>query len=116
MSFFCPHPNGLGAVKVFNSEEREKDTGGFVRQRSVLEKFEIPNWWATEMLPPPLRHNSGHEGSHCFLTHEFVSALIEGRKPTVNVYEAVAYTAPGIVAHQSALAKGKQMAIPSFDA
>lgn len=116
MSFFCPHPNGLGAVKVFNSEEREKDTGGFVRQRSVLEKFEIPTWWATEMLPPPLRHNSGHEGSHCFLTHEFVSALIEGRKPTVNVYEAVAYTAPGIVAHQSALAKGKQMAIPSFDA
>jgi predicted dehydrogenase len=115
MSFFCPHPNGLGAVKVFNSEEREKDTGGFVRQRSVLEKFEVPNWWATEMLPPPLRHNSGHEGSHCFLTHEFVSALIEGRQPTVNVYEAVAYTAPGIVAHQSALAKGKQMPIPSFD-
>lgn len=116
MSFFCPHPNGLGAMKVFNSEEREKDTGGFVRQRSVLEKFEVPHWWATEMLPPPLRHNSGHEGSHCFLTHEFVSAILEGRKPAVDVYEAVAYTAPGIVAHQSALAKGKQMRIPTFDA
>ncbi len=116
MSFFCPHPNGLGAVKVLNSEEREKDTGGFVRQRSLLEKVEVPNWWATEMLPPTLRHNSGHEGSHCFITHEFVSAILQDRKPTVDVHEAIAYTAPGIVAHQSALAKGRQLSIPSFDA
>jgi predicted dehydrogenase len=115
MSLFAAHPNGLGAAKVFNSEEREKDTGGFVRQRSVLEKYEVPKWWATEMLPPPLRHDSGHEGSHCFITHEFISAIVEGRKPAVDVYEAVAYTAPGIVAHQSALAKGRQSEIPSFD-
>jgi phage tail protein X len=31
------------------------------------------------------------------------------------VYEAVAYTAPGIVAHQSALKGGVQLEIPSFD-
>jgi predicted dehydrogenase len=114
MSFFCPHPNGLGAVKVRNSEEREKDSGGFLRQQSVLEKVEIPNWWATDLLPPPLRHNSGHEGSHCFLTHEFIRAIVEQRKPSVDVYEAVAYTAPGIVAHQSALRNGKQLDIPQF--
>jgi len=36
--------------------------------------------------------------------------------PTVNVYEAVAYTTPGIVAHQSALKGGEQMAVPQFDA
>jgi len=114
MSFFCPHPNGLGAVKVRNSEEREKDSSGFLRQQSVLEKMEIPNWWATDLLPAPLRHNSGHEGSHCFLTHEFIRSIVERRKPAVDVYEAVAYTAPGIVAHQSALRNGKQLDIPQF--
>jgi hypothetical protein len=66
------------------------------------------------MLPAPLRHNSGHEGSHTFLTHEFVSAVLENRKPAVDVHEAVAYTAPGIVAHQSALKGGEQLQIPSF--
>jgi hypothetical protein len=71
-------------------------------------------WWQTEMLPEPLRHDSGHEGSHAFLTHEFISALIEGRPPTVNVEEALAYTVPGIIAHESALAGGKQMPIPQI--
>jgi hypothetical protein len=39
---------------------------------------------------------------------------VEQRKPSVDVYEAVAYTAPGIVAHQSALRNGKQLDIPQF--
>ena len=114
MSLFCPHPNGVGAMKVLNSEERENDTGGFLRQRSVLQPYSVPHWWATDMLPAALRHDSGHEGSHCFITHEFVSAVLAQRKPTVDVFEAVAYTAPGIVAHQSALAGGRQLQIPQF--
>ncbi|MCC7360970.1 MAG: hypothetical protein IT317_15915, partial [Anaerolineales bacterium] len=69
----------------------------------------------TEMLPEPLRHNSGHEGSHTFITHEFVDAVVNQRKPAVDVHEALAYTAPGIVAHQSALRGGEQMKVPSFD-
>lgn len=66
------------------------------------------------MLPAPLRHNSGHEGSHCFITHEFVDAVLHQRRPAVDVYEAVAYTAPGIVAHQSALKDGELLKIPDF--
>jgi len=103
MSLFCAHPNGLGPVIV-------RGTKG-----SPLEPSPDPKWWATDMLPEPLRHDSGHEGSHTFITHEFVTALLEGRKPTVNVYEAIAYTAPGIVAHESARKGGEQMRIPSFD-
>jgi hypothetical protein len=68
----------------------------------------------TDRLPAPLRHNSGHQGSHTFLTHEFVSALKEGRAPTVDIYEALSYTVPGIVAHQSALNDGESMKIPVF--
>jgi predicted dehydrogenase len=115
-SFFCPHPNGLGSVIVRSGKQTEKDSGGFVRQLPQFEQYKIPQWWATDLLPAPLRHDSGHEGSHTFLTHEFISALLAGRQPVVNVYEALAYTAPGIVAHQSALKGGQQMKVPQFDA
>jgi len=114
-SFFFPDPNGLGAVLVRSGTQQEKDSGGFVRELPEHETYAQPDWWATDMLPAPLRHDSGHEGSHTFLTHEFVDALVKGRRPTVNVHEALAYTAPGIVAHQSALKGGLQMKIPSFD-
>jgi len=72
-----------------------------------------PNFY--ERLPESLRKDSGHGGSHTFITHEFISALIEDREPAVNLYEALAMTVPGIVAHQSSLKGGEQMKIPSFD-
>lgn len=115
MSFFFPHPNGLGPVIVRAGKQTEKDSGGFERQLPEFEHYAQPEWWKTDLLPEPLRHDSGHEGSHTFLTHEFVDALVRGRRPAVDVYEAVAYTAPGIVAHQSALRGGEQLPVPSFD-
>jgi predicted dehydrogenase len=114
MSFFFPSENGLGSVLVHAGKLTELDSGGFTRQRASLEPYEQPDWWRTEALPEALRHDSGHEGSHTFLTHEFISALIQERRPAVDVYEAVAYTAPGIVAHQSALRGGEQLDIPDF--
>ncbi len=114
MSFYDPHPNGLGPVIVRSGTQTERDDGGFVRQLSPFEKYEQPEWWRTEMLPPPLRHASGHDGSHTFLTHEFIDALIHERKPAIDVYEAVAYTMPGIIAHRSALEGGRQMRIPVY--
>lgn len=115
MSFFMAHPNGLGAVIVRSGEQSETDDAGFVRQLSPFEKYEQPNWWQTDMLPEPLRHGSGHGGSHTFLTHEFIDALVNERRPAIDVYESLAYTVPGIVAHQSALKGGQQMKIPNFD-
>lgn len=114
MSLFCAHPNGLGPMIVRASGQTETDSGGFARQLAEFEPYPDPKWWATDLLPEPLRHNSGHEGSHTFITHEFVEAVLGGRKPAVSVYDAVALTAPGIVAHQSALKDGQQMKIPSF--
>ena len=93
----------------------EGDTGGLVRLTQVREKYEEVKWWRTNLLPEPLRHDSGHEGSHCFITHEFIDAVLKGRKPAVDVYAAIACTAPGIVGHQSALNGGEQMKIPQFD-
>ena len=115
MSFFDPNPNGLGHIIVRSGEQTETDDAGFARQLSPFEQYDQPNWWETDMLPEPLRHNSGHGGSHTFLTHEFIDALVSERSPAIDVYEALAYTVPGIVAHQSALEDGKQFDIPSFD-
>jgi len=64
---------------------------------------------------PPSVPPGGHGGSHGHLAHEFVMAILEDRDPLVNIYEALAMTIPGIVAHHSALKDGETMKIPQFD-
>lgn len=67
---------------------------------------------------PPLpagMGQGGHGGSHGHLTNEFIMALIEDREPLIDLYEGIAMTAPGIVAHQSALKIGERLLIPDFD-
>ena len=115
MSLFDAHPNGLGPMVVKETQLKEQDGGGFVRRKNVISKFDQPEWWKTDMLPEPMRHASNHAGSHTFLTHEFVQSVAENRRPAIDVYEAVAYTAPGIVAHESALRGGELLKIPKFD-
>ena len=65
-------------------------------------------------LPPSLRKVGGHGGSHPFIIHEFVSACLEERAPAVDVYQALAYTAPGIVGFESALKDGMWLKVPDF--
>ena len=115
MSLFGQHPNGTAPVIRRISDEAEKDDAGFARRKSSFETYAVPEWWKTDMLPEALRHSSGHDGSHTFLTHEFIDALVNKRKPAVDIYEALAFTVPGIVAHKSALEGGAPMKIPSFD-
>lgn len=115
MSLYDPHPNGLGAVIVRSGNQTEKDDAGFERKLSPFEQYPLPEYWKTDMLPESMRHGSGHEGSHTFIAHEFISALVENRRPAVDIYEALAFTVPGIVAHQSALQGGKQLKIPQYD-
>jgi len=115
MSFYDRHPNGIGPVIIRSEDRMEKDDAGFERMAPKFEEYEQTEWWKTDMLPEPLRHNSGHHGSHTFLTHEFIDALTHDRPPSVNIYEALAYTVPGIIAHESALRGGELMKIPQFD-
>ncbi len=103
MSFFMPRQEGGVSMLGWGRDGQ-----------AASEQVEIPKHYMT-MLPEPLRRESGHGGSHTFITHEFVTALVEKRKPLVDVYEAVAYTAPGIVAHESALRDGERLIVPNFD-
>jgi predicted dehydrogenase len=73
----------------------------------------LPDYWP--QLPQKMRYDSGHGGSHPFLTHEFVAALVENREPAIDLYESLAMTVPGLIAHRSALKGGEQMKVPSFD-
>jgi predicted dehydrogenase len=114
MSFFDATPNGTGYVIRRASEQTEHDDAGFARHLSAFENYTPPQWWQSDMLPESLRHVSGHGGSHTFLTHEFVDALMNERPAAIGIREALNMTAPGIIAHQSALNGGSQMKIPQF--
>jgi predicted dehydrogenase len=105
---------GQGHVIWQPGKEQGHDDAGFPLVAAKSTPYEQPEWWKTDLLPEPLRHNSGHHGSHTFLTHEFIDALANARRPTVDLYEALAYTVPGIIAHQSALKGGESLKIPQF--
>lgn len=94
------------------SQKTGEDDAGFVVGKANKGRLEGPTWWQTDLLPEALRHASGHEGSHTFITHEFVDAVQRGRRPAIDIREALAYTVPGIIAHQSALRGGELLKIP----
>ena len=57
---------------------------------------------------------SGHGGSHPYLVHEFVDAVVNRRQPLINIWEAARYMAMGVAAHQSALKDGERLPVPDW--
>jgi predicted dehydrogenase len=111
MSYYMPRPDGTPGVTA----TRERGTilkNQYQEAKVKMEHYDQPNYF--EMLPKPLRHPSGHGGSHTFITHEFVSAILKNRNPEVDIYEALAYTIPGFYAHRSALEGGTLKQIPDY--
>ena len=100
-SFLDPPPGRAQGHLVFHPDETAEEWKADFRLQDLPHE-----------LHPAIE--SGHAGSHPHIVHEFVTAVREGRWPAVNVYEAVAYTAPGICAHESALRHGEWVAIPDF--
>jgi len=64
-------------------------------------------------LPPGVA-GGGHGGSHGHLMNEFVTAILQDRKPLVDIAMALNMTVSGIVAHQSALRDGELLKIPQY--
>jgi len=114
MSYIMARPEGSPNTVVSISKDGKTviDANGYPEGDVHQEKFAQPDHW--ERLPESMRVKSGHGGSHVFITKEFIDAIVEDRHPSVNVWEATAYTVPGIVAHQSALKGGEPMKIRDY--
>lgn len=85
--------------------------GSFYGKYDGLEKS-LPN---TKRPPlPPGVSAGGHGGSHGYLMNEFVTAVLQDRKPLVDIAQALNMTVAGIVAHESALKNGELMKIPQY--
>jgi predicted dehydrogenase len=116
MSYIMSRPEGSPDTVVQISQEGKTviNADGYPEGVVKSEAYQEATHW--EVLPPAMRVKTGHGGSHTFLTHEFISSIVEDRWPAVNVYEAIAYTLPGIVAHQSALRGGEHLKIKDYGA
>ena len=57
---------------------------------------------------------AGHHGSHAHLVHEFISSIIEERKPWIDEILGGNITAAGICAHESAMKNGEAVIVPEF--
>lgn len=115
MSFYSQYKHNETHI-VEATEKKGTDDGGFTVAEPEMQAYKQNDWWKTELLPAPMRHDSGHGGSHTFITHEFIDSIMSNREPVINIREAIAYTAPGIIAHESALKNGAYLKIPNFDA
>jgi len=48
------------------------------------------------------------------MAREFAAALLEGRRPSIDVYRMTDYTLPGIIASESAELGGVPLSIPNL--
>jgi predicted dehydrogenase len=88
-----------------NEALRQDFKGGFGEVHQKL-RHRLPESYATEP--------NGHEGSHQFLTDDFVTAVVQNKIPSISVWDAARFNAPGIVAYESALKGGELLSIPDF--
>ena len=59
-------------------------------------------------------HGGGHHGSHPHLVHEFVTSILENRKPWIDEVLGANITAAGLCAHISAMRDGEAVTVPEF--
>ena len=69
-----------------------------------------------DRLPKTMRNTPkfSHYNSHPFLVDDFVRAVMTGKLPPNNAWDAARYMIPGLIAHESALAGGTLMEVPDF--
>ena len=84
---------------------------------SFYEKYEGQEKFLPKLTRPPLPPGveaGGHGGSQGRLMDEFITSILQDRKPLVDIAMALNLTVPGIIAHQSALKNGELMKIPQY--
>ena len=100
-------PGHGGEVGRVRGQKGSMTGASYQGQAKNLPKLDRPP------LPPGVSAG-GHGGSHGYLGHEFVTSILEERRPSVDVVAALNMTVAGVVSHQSALKDGELMKIPQY--
>jgi predicted dehydrogenase len=79
-----------------------------------LRRFVRPCWVQLPGMPEPVSVGAHHGGSHPFLVNEYVRSIVDAHSPLIDARTAARWTAPGICAHQSALAGGTEIEVPDY--
>jgi predicted dehydrogenase len=110
------NPGGERVRSIYGTEGSfEQDSSGNATWATTKGREAVEMTRRHEPLPEPLASDlGGHGGSHAYLANEFVDAVNKSRQPRINVWEAVRYVAPGLVAHQSAMQDGERLQIPDW--
>jgi predicted dehydrogenase len=110
------NPGGERVTAIYGTEGSfEQSSVGNAMWGTTSGREEVEMTRHHEPLPEPLASDlGGHGGSHAYLANEFVDSVHKGRQPRINVWEAVRYVAPGLVAHQSAMRDGERLEIPDW--
>lgn len=63
---------------------------------------------------PDSAHAGGHGTAEYLLVQDFLGSLERGEKPRIDEVRAMDMTAPGLIAHESAMRNGQWLDVPSF--
>ena len=71
----------------------------------------MPEIWRN---PPEEAKSAGHGGGDYFVIREFVDSILNDTKPPIDVYDALDFTAPGLVSEMSINQGGVPLPVPDF--
>ncbi|MBM3999350.1 MAG: twin-arginine translocation signal domain-containing protein [Planctomycetes bacterium] len=119
IALFRTSEGGMARMAVSWDSPGDSGEKGRIRgeKGSFYGKYEGLESKLPDVRKPPLPPGvgaGGHGGSHGHLMNEFVLAILQDRKPLVDVAQALAMSVAGVVAHQSALRNGELMKIPQY--
>jgi predicted dehydrogenase len=119
IALFCTSEGGMSRMGVsWDSPGSGGEMGRIRGQKgSYYGKYEGLEENLPDIQRPPLPPGVGagsHGGSHGYLMNEFVTAILQDRKPLVDIAQALNMTVGGIIAHESALKGGELKKIPQF--
>ena len=111
---FRASPIVVGQTRDFSVEHPEPpDRAGVLPPE--IGKYTRRFVYSNENKHLSFEQGGGHHGSHPHLVHEFISSIVDHRKPWIDAVTAANWTAAGICAHESAMHGGIEVTVPSFE-
>jgi hypothetical protein len=90
--------------RMYLEDEMSKEVGAAEVECSTVDPY-----------APPEALRGGHGTSEYFMLRDFVDSITHDTRPPIDVYRSVNITIPGILAHESAMAGGKWIDLPTFE-